>query len=52
MSLWQKWMQLPVKARYYIGGSTFVVALVGDHLTSKINEEVVTRKELEKDIKN
>jgi hypothetical protein len=46
MGLWAKWNSLPVKARYYIGGSTFVVALVGDYLTSKINDEVVSRKEI------
>ncbi|KAM3119130.1 hypothetical protein RJF_2726 [Candidozyma auris] len=47
MNLWQKWMSLPVKARYYIAGSTFVFALVGDYVTSRINEEVVARKKLE-----
>lgn len=46
MSLWAKWNALPVKARYYIGGSTFVVALLGDYVTSRVNEEVVARKEV------
>lgn len=46
MSLWLKWNNLPVKARYYIGVSTFVFALIGDYVTSRINEEVVTRKEI------
>lgn len=46
MSLWQKWNNLPVRARYYIGGSTFLFALIGDYVTSRINEEVVTRKEI------
>lgn len=45
MGLLAKWNSLPVKARYYIGGSTFVFALVGDYVTTKVNEEVVARKE-------
>lgn len=52
MTLWQKWNSLPVKARYYIGGSTFVFALIGDYVTSRINEEVVTRKEILGDMKD
>lgn len=50
MNLWQKWNSLPVKARYYIGGSTFVFALIGDYVTSRIKEEVVTRKEILQDL--
>lgn len=46
MGLWQKWNSLPVKARYYIGGSTFVFALIGDYVTSRVNDEVVSRKEI------
>ncbi|PSK33711.1 hypothetical protein C7M61_005264 [Candidozyma pseudohaemuli] len=47
MNLWQRWMALPKKARLYIAGLTFVFALVGDHVTSRVNEEVHARKELE-----
>lgn len=50
MGLWQKWMSLPVKARYYIGGSTMVFALVGDYVTSRVNDEVVARKEVMKEV--
>ena len=46
MNLWQKWNSLPVKARYYIGASTFVFALVGDYVTSRVNDEVVSRKKI------
>lgn len=35
---------MPVKARYYIGGSTFVFALVGDYVTGRVNDEVTARK--------
>lgn len=52
MSLWQKWNSLPVKARYYIGGSTFVFALVGDYVTSRVNDEVVARKETLEELQN
>lgn len=44
MGLFAKWNALPVKARYYIGGSTFIFALVGDYVTTQINDEVVARK--------
>lgn len=43
MSLYQKWMNLPVKARYYIAGSTFVFALIGDYVTLRVNDEVKAR---------
>lgn len=46
MGLFARWNALPVKARYYIGGSTFVFALVGDYVTTKLNEEVVARKDV------
>lgn len=50
MGLWAKWKSLPLKARYYIGGSTFVFALVGDYVTSRINEEVTAREAVRKEI--
>ncbi|ODV81995.1 uncharacterized protein CANTADRAFT_44250 [Suhomyces tanzawaensis NRRL Y-17324] len=46
MGLFAKWNALPVKARYYIGGSTFLFALIGDYVTSRVNDEVVARKEV------
>lgn len=46
MGLLAKWNSLPVKARYYIGGSTFVFALVGDYVSTRIFEEVQRRKEM------
>lgn len=46
MGLFAKWNALPVKARYYIGGSTFVFALVGDYITTKVNSEVTAREEI------
>lgn len=52
MSLWQRWTNLPVKARYYIAGSTFVFALLGDYVTTKINEEVVAQKEIMDEVKS
>lgn len=51
MNLWQRWMALPKKARLYIAGLTFVFALVGDHVTSRVNEEVQARKEVEESLK-
>ncbi|KAK6454482.1 uncharacterized protein RJT20DRAFT_130619 [Scheffersomyces xylosifermentans] len=52
MGLFTKWNALPVKARYYIAGSTFVFALAGDYVTSRVNEEVVARKEVMKKLEN
>lgn len=46
MSLWQKWNSLPVKARYYIGASTFMFALLGDYVTGRVNDEVVARQKI------
>lgn len=46
MNLLQKWMSLPSKARYYIAGSTFVFALVGEYVTTKVNEEAVAQKQI------
>ncbi|OBA19929.1 hypothetical protein METBIDRAFT_45390 [Metschnikowia bicuspidata var. bicuspidata NRRL YB-4993] len=46
MNLWQKWISLPVKMRYYIGGSTAVFALIGDYATAQINEEITNRKKI------
>jgi len=46
MGLFAQWKALPLKARYYIGGSTFVFALLGDYITSKVNSEVVAREEI------
>lgn len=51
MSLWQRWNSLPLKARYYIGGSTFIFALIGDYVTSRVNDEVTARKEVIDDLK-
>lgn len=45
MGLFARWNALPAKARYYIGGSTFVFAVVGDYVTSRVNEEAVARKD-------
>lgn len=44
MGLFAKWNSLPVKVRYYIGGSTFVFALIGDYVTGRVNEEVKERE--------
>lgn len=44
MGLFAKWNSLPVKVRYYIGGSTFVFALIGDYVTGRVNEEVKQRE--------
>jgi hypothetical protein len=46
MNLWQKWNSLPVKARYYIGASTFMFALLGDYVTGRVNDEVVARQRI------
>lgn len=46
MSLWQRWNSLPVKARYYIGASTFMFALLGDYVTGRVNDEVVARQKI------
>ncbi|ODV65726.1 hypothetical protein HYPBUDRAFT_153895 [Hyphopichia burtonii NRRL Y-1933] len=54
MNLWNKWNSLPVKARYYIGGSTFVFALLGEYVTTRIEEEKLARadilKQMEKEL--
>lgn len=50
MGLYQKWMSIPVKGRYYIGFSTMVFALVGEYVTSQVNEEVVARKQILDDL--
>lgn len=52
MSLLAKWNSLPIKARYYIGISTFIFAVVGDYATSKINEEVREREKIIKELNN
>lgn len=43
MGLYQKWMSLPVKVRYYIGFSTMACAVIGDYVSTKLNEEVQAR---------
>ncbi|CCG22250.1 hypothetical protein CORT_0B05420 [Candida orthopsilosis Co 90-125] len=43
MGLYQKWMSLPAKARYYVGFSTIIMALIGDYVTTRINDEVKAR---------
>lgn len=50
MGLFARWNALPVKARYYIGGLTFVFALVGDYVTSRINDEVKDREKIVREI--
>lgn len=52
MSLFAKWNSLPVKARYYIGGSTFVFALVGEYVTNRVNDEVKQRESTVNDLQN
>ncbi|KAM9895252.1 hypothetical protein OXX79_007970 [Metschnikowia pulcherrima] len=52
MGLWQKWTSLPVKIRYYIGGSTMIFALIGDYATTQINEEIVNRKKIMEEIED
>ncbi|KAG4408689.1 MAG: hypothetical protein M5F18_07590 [Asgard group archaeon] len=47
MSLYAKWMSLPVKVRFYIGVSTMGVALLGDYITTRLATEVEARKELD-----
>lgn len=47
MGLYARWMALPSKVRYYVGFSTIGFALVGDYVTSRINDEVQARKEIE-----
>lgn len=44
MGLFAKWNSLPIKIRYYIGGSTFVFALIGDYVTGRVNDEVKQRE--------
>lgn len=47
MGLYARWMALPLKVRYYVGFSTIGFALLGDYVTSRINDEVQARKEIE-----
>lgn len=47
MSLYAKWMSLPVKVRFYIGVSTMGVALLGGYITTRLATEVEARKELD-----
>lgn len=51
MNLYQKWMSLPAKVRIYVAGSTFVFALLGDHIATKVNEEVQGQKAIEEELK-
>lgn len=44
MGFFAKWNSLPIKVRYYIGGSTFVFALIGDYITGRVNDEVKQRE--------
>ena len=44
MGLFAKWNSLPIKVRYYIGGSTFIFALMGDFVTGRVNDEVKQRE--------
>lgn len=46
MGLFQKWMSLPLKARYYIAGSTFIFALIGDYVSTRVNDEVQGRRKV------
>lgn len=50
MNLYQRWMALPYKARLYIGGLTFLFALLGDYVTSKVNEEVQGQKKAREEL--
>lgn len=50
LNLWTRWTSLPVKARYYIGASTFVFALAGEYITSKVNDEVHARDQVIEEI--
>lgn len=52
MSLLQKWMSLPAKARYYIAGSTFIFALAGEYVTTRVNEEAVAQKKILEEIQD
>lgn len=52
MSFLQKWMTLPAKVRYYVAGLTFVLALVGEYVTIKVNEEAVAQKKILTDLQN
>ncbi|KAL6450559.1 hypothetical protein SBY92_000804 [Candida maltosa Xu316] len=47
MGLYARWMALPKKVRLYIGFSTMGVALLGDYVTTRINDEIQARKALE-----
>lgn len=47
MSLYSKWMSLPVKLRVYIGLSTMGIAWLGDYVTTRIADEAEARKELD-----
>ncbi|RCK55541.1 hypothetical protein Cantr_04312 [Candida viswanathii] len=47
MSLYARWMALPLKVRIYIGVSTMGVAVLGDYVTSRIASEMEARKELD-----
>ncbi|CUM52821.1 unnamed protein product [Debaryomyces fabryi] len=44
MGLFSRWNSLPIKVRYYIGGSTFAFALIGDYVTGRVNDEVKQRE--------
>lgn len=46
MGLFARWKALPVKVRYYISGSTLVMALIGDYATTRVSEEARARREI------
>lgn len=50
MSIYQRWMNLPFKARMYIGGSTFIVALASDYVLGKLEDETQARKKIESEL--
>ncbi|EGV61768.1 hypothetical protein CANTEDRAFT_109454 [Yamadazyma tenuis ATCC 10573] len=52
MSLYQRWMNLPLKARIYIGGSTFFAALAADYVLGSLETEVEARKQIEKELQS
>lgn len=52
MSIYQRWMGLPFKARMYIGTSTFIVALTADYVLGRIEEESQARSKIEKELQS
>ena len=50
MGIYQRWMNLPFKARIYVGASTFAIAFAADYVLGRLEEEAQARKRIEAEL--